>query len=197
MTVIGEASDGAEAVELSARGGDVVLMDIRMPHLDGIEATHRITALGPRPHVLVLTTFDDDALIYEAMKAGASGFLLKEVPPEQLVAGIRIVAAGESLLAPAITRRLIEQFVRRPHPAASRPEPLVDLTDRELEVLRLVARGLSNSEIARELFLGEATVKTHITRMLSKLGLRDRVQAVVLAYESGLVQPGEHPTPHA
>jgi DNA-binding NarL/FixJ family response regulator len=197
MTVIGEAADGAEAVELAARGGDVMLMDIRMPHLDGLEATRRITALGPRPHVLVLTTFDDDALIYEAMKAGASGFLLKEVPPEQLVAGIRIVAAGEALLAPAITRRLIQQFVRRPHPSANRPEPLAELTDRELEVLRFVARGLSNAEIARELYLGEATIKTHITRMLSKLGLRDRVQAVVLAYECGLVQPGDDPTARA
>lgn len=197
MAVVGEAPDGAEAVELAARpGGDVLLMDIRMPRLNGIEATRRVTILGPRPHVLMLTTFDDDALVYDAMRAGASGFLLKEIPPEQLVAGIRVIAAGEALLAPAITRRLIEQFVRRPPPGAARPHSLADLTERELEVLRLVARGLSNAEIASELFLGEATVKTHITRMLSKLDLRDRVQAVVLAYESGLVQPGEPPTAH-
>lgn len=197
MTVVGEAPNGAEAVELAARAGsDVLLMDIRMPRLNGIEATRRITALGPRPHVLMLTTFDDDALVYDAMRAGASGFLLKEIPPEQLVAGIRVIAAGEALLAPAVTRRLIEQFVRRPRPGAARPQPLAELTDRELEVLRLVARGLSNAEIARKLFLGEATIKTHITRTLSKLGIRDRVQAVVLAYESGLVQPGEQPPAH-
>jgi DNA-binding NarL/FixJ family response regulator len=166
-------------------------MDIRMPGVDGIEATRRLMAAGERARVLVLTTFDLDEYVYEAVKAGASGFLLKDAPPGQLVEAVRAVAAGEVLLAPAITRRLVERFVRMPQPGAPRWEGFDRLTEREADVLRLVARGLSNREIAEEIFLSEATVKTHITRILAKLGLRDRVQAVVVAYESGLVQPGD------
>jgi DNA-binding NarL/FixJ family response regulator len=192
LEIVGEAGDGGEAVEEALRlRPDVVLMDIRMPGLDGIEATRRLNAHAGAPRVLVLTTFDLDEYVYEALRAGAAGFMLKDASPGQLAEAVRTVARGESLLAPAVTRRLVERFVRRPPPAASKPEELEELTEREVEVLRLVARGLSNAEIAGELFLSEATVKTHLTRILSKLGLRDRVQAVVLAYETGLVEPGE------
>jgi DNA-binding NarL/FixJ family response regulator len=192
MDVVGEAEDGRQAVELARElHPDVVLMDIRMPGLDGIEATRRLAAAGSNARVLVLTTFDLDEYVYEAMKAGASGFLLKDVPREQLVAGIRVVADGESLLAPAITRRMIEQFLRRPPPGAAVPPLLKELSDRELEVLCQLACGMSNAEIAKVLYIGDATVKTHVAHILQKLDLRDRVQAVVFAYEAGLVQPGE------
>ena len=187
LEVVGEASDGAEAVTAVLRlRPDVVLMDVRMPRLDGLAATRRLTG---QTRVLILTTFDLNEYVYEALRAGASGFLLKDAPAEQLVTAIRVVAAGDALLAPSITRRLIEEFARRP-PASSRPAALAALSPRELEVMRLVARGLSNSEIAAELVLSEATVKTHVSRILQKLALRDRVQAVVAAYESGLLQPG-------
>jgi DNA-binding NarL/FixJ family response regulator len=192
MNVVGEAEDGSQAVELARElRPDVVLMDIRMPGLDGIEATRRLAAAGSNARVLVLTTFDLDEYVYEAMKAGASGFLLKDVPREQLIAGIRVVAGGESLLAPAITRRLIEQFLRRAPPGAAVPPRLEELSDRELDVLRHLARGMSNAEIAKALYVGDATVKTHVAHILQKLDLRDRVQAVVFAYEAGLVQAGE------
>jgi DNA-binding NarL/FixJ family response regulator len=193
IEVVAEAGDGREAIETARKlEPDVVLMDVRMPELDGLEATRRLLAADGGPRVLILTTFDADDYVYEAMKAGASGFLLKDVRPEQLADAVRVVAAGDSLLAPAITRRLVEQFVRRPPPGSTKPPELADLTERELDVLVLVARGLSNREIASALFLTEATVKTHVTHILTKLNLRDRVQAVVLAYESGLVQPGNH-----
>ena len=194
IEVVGEAGTGREALARARElDPDVILMDIRMPELDGLEATRRLLAGagGTRPRVLVVTTFDADEYVYAAMKAGASGFVLKDLRPEQLAEAVRVVAAGESLLAPAITRRLVEQFVRRPPPGSARPPELETLTERELDVLRLVARGRSNAEIARELVLSEATVKTHLTHILTKLRLRDRVQAVVVAYESGLVQPGE------
>ncbi len=192
IEVVGEAGDGREALD-RARDlePDIVLMDIRMPEMDGLEATRRLLSGDGRSRVVILTTFDADEYVYEAMKAGASGFLLKDVRPEQLAEAVRTVAAGDALLAPAITRRLVEQFVRRPPPGSAKPPELAELTERELDVLRLVARGLSNGEIASTLFLTEATVKTHLTRILAKLHLRDRVQAVVLAYESGLVEPGE------
>ncbi len=190
IEVVGEAADGREALEqANALEPDVVLMDIRMPELDGLEATRQLVRGDGAPRVLILTTFDLDEYVYEAMKAGASGFLLKEVRPEQLADAVRVVAAGETLVAPAITRRLIEEFVRRRPPGSGTPPEVSELTERELEVFKLVARGLSNSEIAAKLFLSEATVKTHITHVLAKLGLRDRVQVVVLAYESGLVLP--------
>jgi DNA-binding NarL/FixJ family response regulator len=194
IEVVGSAADGGEAVEQArALRPDVILMDIRMPGVDGIEATRRLC--GPEgadgPRVLMLTTFDQNEYVYEAMKAGASGFLLKDVRREELVGAVRTVAAGDALLAPALTRRLIEDFVRRPLPGAAPPGALADLTDRELEVVRLVARGRSNAEIAGDLVVSEATVKTHVARILSKLGLRDRIQVVVLAYETGFVQPGE------
>ncbi len=192
LEVCGEAADGRQAVALARETGpDVVLMDVRMPVMDGIEATRRLLdGAGPDPpHVLILTTFDLDEYVYEAMKAGASGFLLKDVDPADLAHAVRVVAGGDALLAPAITRRLIERFVRRPLPGASRPEGLDELTERELEVLRLIARGLSNAEIAGQLFLTAATVKTHVSRILQKLDLRDRVQAVALAYETGLIEP--------
>jgi DNA-binding NarL/FixJ family response regulator len=198
MEVVGEAGDGREAVSLARElDPDVVLMDVRMPEMDGIEATRRLARAGSRARVLVLTTFDADEYVYEAMKAGASGFLLKDVPREQLVAGVRIVAGGESLLAPTITRRLIEAFVRRPPPGSAVPPELEDLSAREVEVLKLLARGLTNSEIADRLVVSGTTVKTHVANVLQKLRLRDRVQAVVLAYESGLVQPGEASTEDA
>jgi DNA-binding NarL/FixJ family response regulator len=191
IEVVGEAEDGREALEQArALEPDVVLMDIRMPELDGLEATRQLVDADGAPRVLILTTFDLDEYVYEAMKAGASGFLLKEVRPEQLADAVRVVAAGETLVAPAITRRLVEEFVRRRPPGSGAPAEVSALTERELEVLKLVARGLSNGEIAAMLFLSEATVKTHITHVLAKLRLRDRVQAVVLAYESGLVLPG-------
>ena len=191
LEVVGEARDGREAVEAvrSARP-DVALMDIRMPVMDGIEATRRIVGSGPEaPRVLMLTTYDLDEYVFEAFQAGASGFLLKDVPPDQLVGGIRVVASGEALVAPAITRRLIETFVSDRARRASRPQGIEELTDRELDVLRLVARGLSNAEIAAHLVVSDTTVKTHVGRILSKLSLRDRVQAVVFAYESGLTSP--------
>jgi DNA-binding NarL/FixJ family response regulator len=191
IEIVAEAGDGMEAVELVNRYTlDVVLMDIRMPNLDGIEATRRLTERAPSTHVLMLTTFDLNEYVYEALRAGASGFLLKDAPPEQLVNAIHVVASGEALLAPSITKRVIEEYARRPPPRDGLPPELSELTAREIDVLRLLARGCSNAEIAQELFLGETTVKTHVARILQKLRLRDRVQAVVVAYESGLVQPG-------
>ena len=190
MEVVAEASDGRAAVEAALlHRPDVVLMDIRMPQVDGIEATRRLMEREDAPRVLVLTTFDLDEYVYAALKAGASGFLLKNAPPDQLAQAIRTVAAGDALLAPAITRRVIEEFVSRPR-ADPHPERLAELTERELEVLAVIARGLSNAEIAAALVLSEATVKTHVNRILTKLGLRDRTQAAVLAYETGLVAPG-------
>jgi DNA-binding NarL/FixJ family response regulator len=193
MAVVGEAVDGRDAIYLAAkRAPDVVLMDIRMPDVDGLEATRRILEAAGEDQqiaVLMLTTFDINEYVYESLRAGASGFLLKDTPPEQLVAAVRVVAAGDALIAPTITKRLIEQFVRAA-PAGAPPAALEELTPREVEVLTLIARGLSNGEIASELVLSEATVKTHVKRVLRKLGARDRVQAVVLAYEAGLVTPG-------
>ena len=191
MEVVGEAEDGRQALRaVSELRPDVVLMDIRMPEMDGLETTRRIVTDEDAPRVLMLTTFDMNEYVYEAMKSGASGFLLKDVKPEQLADAVRTVAAGDALLAPTITRALIEEFTRRPPPGSNAPPELETLTERELEVLKLIAKGLSNEEIAKELFVSMATVKTHITHILMKLDLRDRVQAVVLAYESGLVQPG-------
>ncbi len=185
IEVVAEASNGLEAIDMAARvRPTVVLMDIRMPELDGLGATRRILAVDGDARVLILTTFDLDEYVYEALRAGASGFVLKDDPPEQLIAAIRIVAGGDALLSPAITKRVIRQFTRIPQPAP--PAEVDDLTERELEVLRLIARGLSNVEIGRELYISETTVKTHITHILQKLNLRDRVQAVVLAYEAGL-----------
>jgi DNA-binding NarL/FixJ family response regulator len=193
IEVVGEAGDGREAVRLAKEfQPDVVLMDVRMPKLDGIEATHQLRHAGVDAGVLVLTTFDLDDYVYEAMRAGASGFLLKDAPREQLVMAVRTVARGESVLAPSLTRRLIERFVVRA-PAAKADRALRDLSARELEVLRLVARGLSNAEIAATLIVGEATIKTHVANVLRKLGLRDRVQAVVFAYENGVVEIGDAP----
>jgi DNA-binding NarL/FixJ family response regulator len=193
ITVVGEASDGLEAIEVVHRSSPhVVLMDIRMPNLDGVEATARILA-GPGdapPRVLILTTFDLDEYVFAALRAGASGFLLKDTPAEELVEAVRLVAAGDALLSPSVTKRVIEEFAQLTPEAAAPTADLSGLTDREREVLVLMARGLSNAEIATELFLGETTVKTHVGRVLMKLHLRDRVQAVVLAYEIGLVQPG-------
>jgi DNA-binding NarL/FixJ family response regulator len=190
LEVIGEADDGLAAIEAAETlRPDVVLMDIRMPNLDGIEATRRIAARSGSPRILILTTFDLDDYVYEALRAGASGFLLKDARAAELRQAVRTVASGDSLLSPAITRRLIESYTRRPPPAL-KPAPLADLTPRELEVLRHLARGLSNTEIAGELVVGDATIKTHVARIFSKLDLHDRAQAVVLAYESGLVQPG-------
>jgi DNA-binding NarL/FixJ family response regulator len=196
IEVVGEAVDGLGAVDTARRlKPDVVLMDIRMPELDGIEATRRLVDPPSEPpiRVIMLTTFDLNEYVYEALRAGASGFLLKDVPPEQLAAGIRVVAGGEALLAPSITRRLIEEFAEVAPAIPEAPPGLDELTARELEVFKCVARGLSNAEIAAELIVGETTVKTHVARMLMKLGLRDRVQAVVLAYESGVAIPGRGP----
>lgn len=190
IEVIAEAADGLEAVDAALlHRPDVVVMDIRMPNLDGIAAARR---LAGRTRVLILTTFDLDEYVYDALRAGASGFLLKDAPADELVRAIRVVAAGEALLSPSVTRRLIEDFARRPG-TAGRPPSFDELTPRELEVLKLVARGLSNAEIAAELVVGDATVKTHVARILQKLDLRDRVQAVVLAYETGVVLPGHSP----
>ncbi len=185
IDVVAEASNGLEAVEKAARfDPTVILMDIRMPELDGLEATRRILAANDAARVLILTTFDLDEYVYEALRAGASGFVLKDDPPEQLIAAIHTVAAGDALLSPTVTKRVIEQFTRIPRP--TQPKELEELSERELDVFRLMARGLSNAEIGQELFIGETTVKTHVTHILSKLGLRDRVQAVVLAYQAGV-----------
>jgi len=192
FTVAGEAADGAAAVALAAsERPDVVLMDVRMPVMDGLEATRLITAAGPgAPKVVILTTFDLDDYVYEALRSGASGFLLKDAPRADLVAAVRVAAAGDALLAPSVTRRLIEAFARRPASAAPAPSRLASLTPRERDILLQVARGRSNLEIARELVVTEATVKTHVGHLLAKLGLRDRVQAVILAYETGAITPG-------
>jgi DNA-binding NarL/FixJ family response regulator len=196
VEVVGEAADGAEAVAVTAATDpDVVLMDVRMPGVDGIAATERIASSGAAARVLILTTFDLDEYVYAGLRAGASGFLLKDAPPADLLAAVRTVAAGDAVLAPSATRRLIDRFAdAAPAPArpAAAPDPLAELTEREQEVFRLVAAGRSNREIAGELFVSEGTVKVHVSRLLAKLGLRDRVQAVVLAYESGIVAPGSH-----
>ena len=190
IEVVGEAPDGGAAARLAAdRLADVVVMDVQMPGVDGIAATREVLAARPACRVLVLTMFDLDEYVYAALRAGASGFLLKTAPSEELAAAVRACHAGEMLFAPAVTRRLVEAYVRRPPARDGVPGELAELTGRELDVLRAIARGLSNAEIASELHLGEATVKTHVTRILSKLGVRDRVQAVVLAYECGLVAP--------
>jgi DNA-binding NarL/FixJ family response regulator len=195
MTVVGDAGDGDQAVDAARRlRPDVILMDIRMPVLDGIEATRRITGESPEARVIILTTFGIDAYVYESLRAGASGFMLKDAPPEEIVAAVRIVSNGDALLAPAITRAVIEEFARRsPSEApAPRPQPpaVEELTPREREVLELLARGLSNPEICERLVVSEATTKTHVARVLQKLGVRDRIQAVIYAYETGLVEPG-------
>jgi DNA-binding NarL/FixJ family response regulator len=194
IRVVAEATDGAQAVEAARRTHpDIVLMDIRMPVMDGLEATRRIVAGSNAPQVLILTTFDLDEYIFDALVAGASGFLLKDVAPEELLAGIHIISRGDSLLSPSVTRRLIASFVRD-HPHKPQPPPGLDeLTPRELEILQLVARGLSNAEIAEQLVVSNTTIKSHVARILDKLGLRDRVQAVVLAYETGVIRPGTEP----
>jgi DNA-binding NarL/FixJ family response regulator len=193
LEVVGEAADGAQALELTRRERpDVVLMDIRMPVMDGLEATRRIGALDETSaaRILILTTFDLDEYVYQALRSGASGFVLKDIPPADLLAAIRVVAAGDALLAPSVTRRLIAEFAHRPGPAQAAPAALDVLTDREREVLALVARGLSNGEIAQHLVVSPATSKTHVSRLLTKLGARDRAQLVAIAYETGLVIPG-------
>jgi DNA-binding NarL/FixJ family response regulator len=192
ITVVGDAEDGISAVEAARRlTPDVVLMDIRMPKMDGLEATRvLLSRTSTPPRVVVLTTFDRDEYVYEALKAGASAFLLKASPPEQLAQAVRVVAAGDALLHPAITRRLIQEFARRPTPREETPPELSELTERELDVMRLMAQGLPNADIAARLFLAESTVKTHVVHILAKLGLRDRSQVVVIAYETGLVEPG-------
>jgi DNA-binding NarL/FixJ family response regulator len=196
LMVVGEAADGEDAIAAAARlKPDVVLMDIRMPVLDGIEATRRIVTAQPNTRVLILTTFGLDTYVYDALRAGASGFMLKDAPPEEIAAAVQIVARGDALLAPAVTRAVIEEFARQQQAAASAPPPaaVAELTPREHEVFELLARGLSNPEICKQLVITEATAKTHVARILQKLDLRDRVQAVIYAYETGLVAPG---TPH-
>jgi DNA-binding NarL/FixJ family response regulator len=196
ITVVGEAADGAAAVAQAAElKPDVVLMDIRMPVMDGLEAARLITAMADPPKVVMLTTFDLDDYVYEALRSGASGFLLKDSPRADLVAAIRAAAAGDALLAPSVTRRLIEAFARRPAQTTPSPSRLAALTGRERDVLLMLARGLSNAEIATALFVSEATIKTHVGNLLAKLGLRDRVQAVIVAYETGIVVPGNPGTP--
>jgi DNA-binding NarL/FixJ family response regulator len=194
LSVVGEAGDGEDAVALARQvRPDLVLMDIRMPVLDGIEATRRIVRAQPGTRVLILTTFGLDTYVYDALRAGASGFMLKDAPPEEIVAAVRIVASGEALLAPAITRAVIEEFARqRPTAAPAVPPAVAELTPREREVLDLLGRGCSNAEICEQLVISEATTKTHVARILQKLGVRDRVQAVIYAYESGLVTPGSN-----
>ena len=194
IEVCGEAGDGAEALQLvEAMHPDVVLMDVRMPGVDGVEATRRLLRQnGTTTRVLILTTFDLDEYVYEALRAGACGFLLKDVEPLELVRAVRLVAQGEAMLSPTITRRLIEQYTRRPAPSGATPSQVADLTGRELEILSHMAHGLTNAEIAGALYVSPATIKTHVARILTKLDLRDRVQAVVLAYEIGLVEPGGH-----
>ncbi len=192
--VVAEADEGLGAVEAALRTRpDIALMDIRMPGMDGLEATRRIMATPSPPRVLILTTFDLDEYVFDALAAGASGFLLKDVAPEQLLAGIRIIAQGDSLLSPSVTRRLIESFVRDGRQSREPPAVLEELTPRELEILQLVARGLSNSEIAEQLVVSSTTIKTHVARVLMKLALRDRIQAVVFAYENGVIRPGAEP----
>ena len=196
IDIVGEAGDGEDAVSEARRlRPDVVLMDIRMPVLDGIEATRRIVTAQPNTRVLILTTFGLDTYVYDALRAGASGFMLKDAPPEEIAAAVQIVARGDALLAPAVTRAVIEEFARQQQAAASAPPPaaVAELTPREHEVFELLARGLSNPEICKQLVITEATAKTHVARILQKLDLRDRVQAVIYAYETGLVSPG---TPH-
>jgi DNA-binding NarL/FixJ family response regulator len=193
VTVVAECSDGQDAVAVARQlRPDVILMDIRMPVLDGIEATRRIVGDRPEARVLILTTFGLDTYVYDALRAGASGFMLKDAPPEEITAAVRIVARGEALLAPAITRAVIEEFARAPAAVSVPPPAVTELTPREREVLDLLARGLSNPEICRELVISEATAKTHVARILQKLALRDRVQAVIYAYETGLVRAGEN-----
>jgi DNA-binding NarL/FixJ family response regulator len=192
IDVVGEAGDGIEAVDGARRvRPHLVLMDIRMPRLDGIEATRRLVSDGSGVRVLILTTFGLDHYVYDALRAGASGFMLKDAPPEELLAAVEVVARGDALIAPAVTRSVIEEFVRRAPPRTSPPEELDDLTAREREVLQLIAQGLSNAEIADRLIVSSGTVKTHVAKILSKLDLRDRIQAVILAYESGLIRPGD------
>jgi DNA-binding NarL/FixJ family response regulator len=194
FVVAGEASDGEEAVRVARREHpDVVLMDVQMPRMDGLEATAALTALERAPKVLILTTFERDDYVFTALRSGASGFILKNAPPDQLVNAVRVVADGDALLAPSVTRRIISEFARRP-PTVAADRGLSRLTDREREVLRVVATGMTNAEIAERLFVGEATVKTHVSSVLTKLGLRDRVQAVVYAYENGVVEPGGNGT---
>lgn len=192
IEVVAEAADGAEAVSKAVElQPDLVLMDVRMPEMDGIEATKRILESTGTTRVLMLTTFDLDEYVYDAIRAGASGFLLKDVPPRELVRAVRVVTAGDALLSATVTRRLMEHFVKTPRLEDERAGSLATLTDREIEVLELMARGLNNGEIAERLYLSEATIKTHVSRVLSKLNLRDRAQAVVIAYETGLIQPGD------
>jgi len=194
VEVVGEAADGVDAVRLTIDlGPDVILMDVRMPRMDGIEATRQIIARRPETRVVALTTFDLDEYVYEAVRAGASGFLLKDVSPADLVHAVDVIARGDALLAPALTRRLLDRYISRPLPG-TKPKQLSAATDREIDVLRLIAHGYSNAQIAAELFLSEATIKTYVSRLLTKLDLRDRVQLTVLAYECGVVVPGESGT---